>query len=510
MIQWLLQGVFYVKGLIFETQDLEKRMAQTASLEAKQAVQELIDARRQMTQHLLGNCEMDDESDVKHLLEKLAYDIEEKERDIAVGMPEGVLRRRLAIADVQSVREHLPQRTSLLEVLQYRRRSFDAVTENGCEAWNECRYVAFGVVAACGDSPFMFDVGPAEEIDAQVSQFRNLAFARSATKRAQRTEIGVALRQKLVDPFLDKVSGGVDHIFLALDGELARLPVVALQSKTQGKDLIDEPFTFSHVFAGRDIVRVFGKMSQVFRVTDPVVIADPDFGYTLSQTRVSQGEMHAELVRDMKFDQLPASLEEGRAVSQLLGAELITGRNATARAFLSVSSPRYLHVATHGFDLSSGTGKPQNTPSRLEYALSRIENPMLQSGLAFAGARAFQDGAKHIDSIVTAQDVRGMNLQGTDLVSLMTCDSGLGELSLSQGVQGVGRACLIAGALSILTSLWHISDKSTYVFVQEFYNQLVTNGRHKAVAVQMAQRHLRDQGAPMWHWAGFILQGSHV
>src|SRR5439155_4415919 len=102
--------------------------------------------------------------------------------------------------------------------------------------------------------------------------------------------------------------------------------------------------------------------------------------------------------------------------------------------------------------------------------------PMLRSGLALAGAKhtleAWAKGQAvpaDNDGIVTAEEIGCLNLRGTRLVVLSACDTGMGEARAGEGVLGLRRGFIQAGAQSLLLTLWPIDDEKTAGFMLEIY-----------------------------------------
>ena len=96
-------------------------------------------------------------------------------------------------------------------------------------------------------------------------------------------------------------------------------------------------------------------------------------------------------------------------------------------------------------------------------------NPLLQSGLAFAGAN---EPTAQADGVLTALEASSMDLSGTKLVVLSACDSGVGEIRTGQGVIGLRRAFELAGAETQVMSLWKVDDEATRRLMVGFYESL--------------------------------------
>src|SRR5262249_6458200 len=142
------------------------------------------------------------------------------------------------------------------------------------------------------------------------------------------------------------------------------------------------------------------------------------------------------------------------------------------------ASPRILHVATHGFflpDQPDGPEGPTDRGGRLRGAAP--ENPLLRSGLALAGANTWLAGgappAGARDGVVSAEDVTGLELLDAALVVLSACETGLGEVRAGEGVFGLRRAFQLAGARTVVMSLWKVPDEATRELMAAFYRRLL-------------------------------------
>src|SRR5262249_30744552 len=147
---------------------------------------------------------------------------------------------------------------------------------------------------------------------------------------------------------------------------------------------------------------------------------------------------------------------EAQAIKSLFDdANVLTGKQATEAALKQLAAPRILHIATHGFFLTDS--------SAASGAAAKIENPLLRSGLALTGANLHS--SKGEDGILAALEASGLNLWGTKLVTLSACDTGVGEVRTGEGVYGLRRAFVLAGAETLIMSLWPVSDSVTREFM---------------------------------------------
>src|SRR5262245_29556129 len=125
-----------------------------------------------------------------------------------------------------------------------------------------------------------------------------------------------------------------------------------------------------------------------------------------------------------------------------------------------------------------------------------MENPMLRSGLALAGANTWLKAGnlpeKAEDGLLTAEDVTGLDLLATELVVLSACETGLGQVHVGEGVFGLRRAFVLAGAKTLVMSLWKVPDEPTRELMEDFYGRLLA-GRGRAEALPEAKLGMQAQ-----------------
>jgi CHAT domain-containing protein len=113
------------------------------------------------------------------------------------------------------------------------------------------------------------------------------------------------------------------------------------------------------------------------------------------------------------------------------------------------------------------------------------------------------------DGFLTAEDVSGMHLLGTELVVLSACDTGLGAVQIGEGVMGLRRAFVLAGAQTLVMSLWHVHDIATAILMEQLYRNLL-QGQGRAEALLCAQTTLRQMTVRQlrkdWLSSAMILQ----
>ena len=423
------------------------------------------------------------------------------EIDLGRAIPDLALAARLRRADVASVAQALPAGSVLVDIVQF------VPADLGTGKRDPARLLAFVLRAKGDDDVQLVDLGEAEPIARDLALFRA-----SVTGQADLRAINLAVRKpkadvqaggRLYDTVfapLRAALGGSRRLFISPDGALNRLPFEILPLG-DGRRLIDE-YTVSYLGAARDVLR-FGHASGGVGGAAPLVLADPDFDLS-----VASASGHPPT--GLSFARLPATRIEGELVAGLLGARTRFGVEAVERAVKGSGSPRVLHLATHGYFLPEreASSAPAGVPGRLQ---DRLANPMLRSGLALAGANTWlANGAlppEAQDALFTAEDVSGLDLGATDLVVLSACETGLGEVQAGEGVFGLRRAFVLAGARTLVISLWQVPDQQTQELMVAFYRGVLA-GASRVDALRQAQLALKERFPEPLFWGAFICLGE--
>jgi CHAT domain-containing protein len=241
------------------------------------------------------------------------------------------------------------------------------------------------------------------------------------------------------------------------------------------------------------------------------VVASPDFNARGSAALVDDAKADSErgeLSRDlagMLFRPLSSTSSEGRTIAQAVKpARVLLGQEATEHAIKTLHGPSLLHIATHGFFLAD---QPRRRPGAGADKPVALEDPLVRSGLALAGANQPQRGAD--DGVLTALEVSSTDLYGTGLVVLSACETAVGEVINGEGVYGLRRALVLAGARTQVMSLWRVDDTATTQLMSEYYGRLQRGeGRSEAMRqVQLAMLAQRERAHP-YYWASFIVSGD--
>ncbi|VAW26020.1 hypothetical protein MNBD_BACTEROID06-7, partial [hydrothermal vent metagenome] len=211
--------------------------------------------------------------------------------------------------------------------------------------------------------------------------------------------------------------------------------------------------------------------------------------------------------------QLPGTEKEINALIQLLDKNgWTTSENleyeATESAIKEIKSPKIFHVATHGF-FTPAQQVAQNAASGQKKATA-LENPLLRTGLLLTGAGDLLNKTEfnynEEDGILTAYEAMNMNLDNTDLVVLSACETGLGETKVGEGVYGLQRAFMVAGAKTLIMSMFKVDDTATQKLMVNFYQKWIKTGNKRQSFVE-AKKELRNEYEDPIYWGAFIMIG---
>ena len=416
-------------------------------------------------------------------IQHLEQQVEEIEGKLArnfagLGRP----RRALAVT-VGEVQAAIPTDGALIEYLRY--QHYLGKTKF------EPRYGA--IVLTTKGKPRWVPIGKADEIEKSVMRYRNqVADQETAdttledTLRGLFEQVWASIAQLLPDK--------TQTVIISPD---AQLNFVSFATLLTAKDrFLAEDYRIQYVSSGRDLLRD----TKLAANSQLIAFGNPEFNLNAvaaekgklpsaqqiafrGKTREDLEELGLARCRAQRRSApcLPKERNNGNGQRiQFLAAD------ATEAELRKLRSPHILHLATHGFvlDAQKEDHAEPGLASSFEVRKSRyFENPMHRAGLALAGAQTTIDAWRkgetpptENDGIVTAEEVSALNLEGTWLVTLSACNTGGGEAKSGEGVLGLRRGFIQAGAKNLLMTLWPISDETTVDIMAQFYDAATKPG----------------------------------
>lgn len=457
------------------------------------------------------------------------------------------------------VRTSLPPDSALVSIVRYDRTLFseplNTPQPNG-PARSRPRTVPsyLALVMRANQAPAVVPLGAARIIDSQVSQWRadiaaEVGAPATSGESARSSRVsGLALRTAVWDRLVPHLRDA-SRVFIVPDGTLALVPFVALPVG-QRSYLLERGPVIHYLSAERDLVPTgaeTGAVGQGLLALGGPAYDDPSL-FSAEQNRTSSvarspGSPRATArsagsgcndVQAMTFPALKGTLQEVREVSGLWSgsaiasegeSRVLVGRDASEPA-LKKQSHRYrvLHFATHGFFLGDSCPPPVAgtravgglvSASKPQSAAVRAENPLLLSGLALAGANRRQAAAlDEDDGILTAEEVASLDFEGVEWAVLSACNTGLGEIRSGEGVFGLRRAFQIAGARTVIMSLWSVEDEATRSWMRALYEGRLKRNLNTADAMREASlsvlraRRAAGQSTHPFFWAAFVAAGD--
>lgn len=295
---------------------------------------------------------------------------------------------------------------------------------------------------------------------------------------------------------------GVKKVYLSPDGVFNQINLNTLRNPLNKQFLLDE-IDISYLTNTGDLLKprtqlqdmpvavLFGRPMYDMEKVETMAPQSPSFLY--GTRNVLSDELSD--FKNQDFADLPGTEMEINTIERALQSRRVEvqtfkGAEALEENVKAVSSPAILHIATHGFFVGDSAS---------------LVNPMIRSGLVMAGVR-HQGKGQTEDGILTAYEATNLDLERTSLVVLSACDTGLGEIRNGEGVYGLQRAIIVAGANNLLMSLWKVDDEATALLMGEFYNSW-HNGENQ-LAFRKAQMVLRQKYPDPYYWGAFIMLGK--
>ena len=455
---------------------------------------------------------------------------------------------RVGLPDVAAV---LPDGSALVAYVKY-----DEIA-TGAEPSESSSYMA--LILRSGEArPVSVPLGPAGKIDSLIERWRREVGSDPRTSPAGRAEgayreAGERLRRAIWGPVAADVREA-QQVFIVPDGAVHLMSFAALPARGRGY-LVESGPTFHYLSAERDLVRYRSPRRPGRGL---LALGGPDFdrrpaaivtggGLPAESAVVASAASGADAapayrsppatcgtLRSLTFRPLSGTVSEADQVEAVWAARAaggsrgdilkLTGLRAGEAAFKRAApGRRVLHLATHGFFMrgaceqgpgtDTGTALRRSGPGKNPLP-PEVDSPLLLSGLALAGANLRgQVGEGEEDGILTAEEIASLDLSGVEWAVLSACETGVGKVLSGEGVLGLRRAFEVAGAATLIMSLWAVEDDAARAWMRELYEARFSRAS-TAEAVRQASLELlqaqRDRGRTThpFFWGAFVAAGD--
>jgi len=290
----------------------------------------------------------------------------------------------------------------------------------------------------------------------------------------------------------DPMLAGKKTIYFSPDGVYNQLNVNTMK-KPDGDYLIAR-YDIVSIGNAKDLIRLKQTTKAVAK-KNSFLLGFPDYGGTAVP--------------------LPGTKVELDGISKILKlsgytTDMKQEKDASEKNLKNIKAPALMHIATHGYFMAdSETGNGNSLGVDAENAKN---NPLLRSGLILANPSGQKQDTTKIDfgssdnGVLTAYEAMNLDLEGTDLIVLSACETGLGDVRAGEGVYGLQRAFLVAGANALVMSLWKVDDAATQQLMTNFYTNWTKSG-NKFKAFKQAQQQLMVKYKEPYYWGAFVMMG---
>ena len=414
----------------------------------------------------------------------------------------------------------IPFDSVFINIARFRKFKFGALELSGEDRWGPEIYVAWIVPSAGAGEVHVVDLGDAATIDRHVAALRSNLDSTVLTHLTENGETIVeeeylqqaqALSQLVFAPIEPHLSD-VRELILSPDSELWTVPWEAL--RTQNDEYVIEQFETRYVLSGRELIY---HLPERGLIGPPVIFADPNYDMTGAKVLTNKTHNRHSLrsAANMHFPRLKQTAVEALAIKPRIEAftkspaRVLMQDEAQEATFKELHRPRVLVLSTHGyFQPASQNSRNGNVEER-----QNVSNSLLRCGLALAGCNQKSTSAEKDDGILTGLEIVGTDLRGTELVVLSACETGLGDIQNGEGVAGLRQAFQLAGAKSIVSTLWQVEDGETSRLMEAFFDHMAEGGKlnealRNAKLDRIASRRARNGSAHPFFWAAFTLTGQ--
>jgi tetratricopeptide (TPR) repeat protein len=478
----ILNKILQSKGLILEvTREQEKRLKKSGDKTIRAEIQNI----RKLRDKLAAFYQINQKNPTTAITDSInRYSIKINEMERGINEKLGAASDVLKPVNWKDLRAKLKRDEIYLEIVRIKRDPF-TFDKPVVQYWGFA-------IKPDASQPVLFKISEGEAFDERgLKNYQN------------------RMRSQLDDPHSYKTYwasiheniSGAKKIFFSSDGVYHMINPLTLKNPETEKFVLNE-IQLMRVSTGRDLLAVSGKILPVNQIT---LIGNPEFDMNRKGTSNAYlgNEIDALEVAPVTtrggFTRLPGTQLEvesiqAMAVSQGIKTTVLSGHHANESKVKSVDNPTMLHVATHGeFDQRS-------------VADSYLKSKLILAGAGDSAPFTLSDYSQFEDGFLTAYEVTQLELSRTTLVVLSACETGLGEIQSGEGVWGLQRAFQLAGAKTVMGSLWKISDEATVTFMKAFYQEYFRSSEIN-IAYQKAMETTMTNYPHPYFWGAFTLTG---
>ncbi|TAF77997.1 MAG: CHAT domain-containing protein [Bacteroidetes bacterium] len=401
----------------------------------------------------------------------------------------------------QDIKKQLKPGEAAMEIIRFPKFKFDS----GGIYTDSAFYAALIIKPTTQNNPELVLMR-----EGTVMETKLLKYYRNAIK--QQTENEYCYKYFWRD--LSTVLKGTKKVYISPDGAYNQINLNTLQN-LQTRSYVFDEIEIQILSNTKDLMKARSAQNPNKGI---FLAGNPDFMYQPKSKRSEAGydDENAEIKYQRTLAPLPGTEAEVKEIDKLAQqngwqSKLYIGSQVSEERVKKMESVKVLHIATHGFFETDKGGKQKGKLGSVS------ENPLLKSGLMLAGSDITlqnkkngiikHNESKEEDGILTAYEAMNLNLENTDLVILSACETGLGEVKNGEGVYGLQRSFQVAGAKSIVNSLWTVNDQTTMLLMSTFEREYMRTGDKKA-AFRTAQIIVRKQFAHPYYWGAFVMMGD--
>jgi CHAT domain-containing protein/tetratricopeptide (TPR) repeat protein len=415
----------------------------------------------------------------------------------------------------QEVQKNLKKGEAAIEMIKYRKTNADIL--------DTLLYAVLVITPQHKDNPEMLILDNGNDLEAKhLKNYQNSIIYQKTDK------LSYQQYWKKIADVLYKYK--IKKVYLAPDGVYNQINISTLQNPTTLDYVADE---IEIQILGNTKELVMNPREKKITIQNGVFIGYPDYETTtsnpeetkknrpLSPNNTTRGWGKLRLDSTQRFFdgskviELPGTKIEVENIQAIFNknkikSEVYLAEKASESLVKKLQSPQILHIATHGFFLENIEDNDSKEGTRAIMGTDNqkvLENPLLRSGLLFAGASQALSG-QNDEGILTSFEATNLDLDNTELVVMSACETGLGVISNGEGVYGLQRAFQVAGARTILMSLWTVSDAATKDLMTLFYENWVTKKQLKREAFRNAQKELKKKYPQPYYWGAFVMVGE--